>query len=173
MVTFGCFLLASTVLASYPFYRISSPRFDRFRHVVQLASLHNLRESDRALGELIGLVKARRDCPPRQMIIAVDTRWTELGPSKAAYYFPEYPVRELARDELPPALSRDWGIQPHGSPPAGRIWWILPRGASAEGIRAAFPQTGLVFEGRFTSLYSTQVDLQTFHALREVLGGTP
>jgi len=156
------FVVATVALASFPLERLPPSWLGRFRHDAYMASLRNLGESDRTLQALTSLAGAERGPMRDQLFIAIHTRWTEVGSSEAAYYFPECPVGEQEGSELVETLYGNWPALPVVPPRTRKIWWILRRNASADWLLSAFPATALMFEGEFTSFYRTEIGRRTF-----------
>ncbi len=159
LVTASIFLVATAVLASFPFGNVSSPWFERFRRLFQVASLQSLRESDQAVAQFIALMRTGRTAIPEQMVIVLQQGHCALGGDASNYYFPACPGCDPIEGGLAEVF---YGERIQSSVPlqTKRIWWNLPSGGSADGILAAFPHTKFVLEGDLRCFYLTEIGPQ-------------
>lgn len=156
IVTAGVFLISTVTLVSFPFGKVSTGWFRKYRSIFQVASLQYVRESDKAVAQFHGLVETERTSNCEQMFMVLQPQHIVLRGDASNYYFPGCPQCELGEDGLIEHLR---GERPYSSTPAStqRIWWNLPSSLSPDPILAALPETKLVLKGSLRSYYLTEI----------------
>ncbi len=150
------FLVATVILASYPYGTISARGFAKYRQTLQEASWGYARKSDQAVAEFLGLVRASGTQNAEQMFVILEPEQIALGGGSSNYYFPECPGCELTENGLYETLDGEH-IHTAVSTMTKRIWWNLPCRLSAEPILTAFPETRLMLSGDLRSYYLTEI----------------
>ena len=150
------FLVATVILASYPYGTLSARGFAKYRQTLQVASWSYARKSDQAVAEFLGLVRASGTQNAEQMFVILEPEHIALGGGSSNYYFPECPGCELAENGLCETLNGEH-IHTAVSPMTKRIWWNLPCRLPAEPIRTAFPETRLMLLGDLRAYYLTEI----------------